>query len=142
MKELIRCQKCLTPSTRPRVGFDSIGVCNACNHWEERKNLDWTSRKNELNKICAKYRKNDGGFDVIVPGGGGKDSSYVAWMLKNEFDMNPLCVCATPPLSTELGRLNLDNFAKSGFNLVEITSNPKIGSIIAKNAFKKYGKAT
>ena len=25
------CKKCVTPDSRPRVVFDSDGVCNACN---------------------------------------------------------------------------------------------------------------
>lgn len=135
-----RCIKCLTPETRPRVKFDDKGVCSACLHWESKKKLDWRSRKDELSRTCDRFRKNDGSFDVIVPGGGGKDSSYVAWQLKNEYGMNPLCVCATPTLSTELGRQNLDNFAKSGFNLVEVTSNPEIAKLISRKAFIKFGQ--
>ena len=136
-----RCIKCLTPSTRPRITFDENGVCSACNFSMKKKDfIDWDKRKKELHEICNKYRKNNGDFDVLVPGGGGKDSSYVAWMLKNEFNMNPLCVCAVPPLPTELGNKNLSNFAASGFNILQITPNLKISKQIARNAFIKYGQ--
>ena len=30
MKKIFRCKKCLTPSLRPRVKFNSKKVCNAC----------------------------------------------------------------------------------------------------------------
>ena len=133
-----RCKKCLTPNTRPRVKFVK-GICNACINWEEKKKINWKSRKNQLSKVCDKFRKNDGSYDVIVPGGGGKDSSYVAWMLKNKYEMNPLCVCVQPPLDTEIGKKNLDNFVNSGFNLIEIKPNRKVTKIIAKNALLKYG---
>ncbi len=137
-KEFYRCFRCLTPNTRPRVKFKN-GICNACINWENKKNIDWNRRKKLLAKYCNKFRKSDGSFDVIVPGGGGKDSSYVAWMLKNKFNMNPLCVCVQPPLDTKIGKQNLDNFISAGFNVIEIKPNRKVSKIIAKNAFIKYG---
>jgi len=93
-----------------------------------------------LKKICDRYRKNDGSFDVVVPGGGGKDSSYVAWMLKNKLGMNPLCVCAVPPLFTDLGRKNLRRFAESGFTVLEVTPNAEVSRKIGREAFVKYGQ--
>ena len=135
---LVRCKKCLTPSTRPRVRFID-GVCNACINWEYKKNINWSKRKKELHELCDRFRRNNGSYDVVVPGGGGKDSSYVAWKLKNEFNMNPLCVCVQPPLDTDLGKKNLDNFANAGFNVIEIKPNRKHTSKIARNALIKYG---
>ena len=133
-----RCKKCLTPNTRPRVTFID-GICNACINWKDKEKISWNKRIKALKIICDKYRSKDGSFDVIVPGGGGKDSSYVAWMLKNKFNMNPLCVCVQPPLDTEIGKKNLDNFVNAGFNLLEIKPNRVITKIIAKNAFIKFG---
>tara|TARA_B100000700_G_C14880032_1_gene777620 strand:- start:42 stop:1136 length:1095 start_codon:yes stop_codon:yes gene_type:complete len=135
---LIRCKTCLTPCTRPRVKFID-GVCNACINWENKKKINWNERRKQLDQLCNKFRKNDGSYDVIVPGGGGKDSSYVAWKLKTEFKMNPLCVCVQPPLDTILGKKNLDNFVNSGFNVIEIKPNRMHTSKIAKNALIKYG---
>ena len=136
-----RCKKCLTPSTRPRISFDENTVCSACHHNENKeKNINWQERKEELERLCDKYRKNNGEFDVIVPGGGGKDSSYVAYKLKHDYGMNPICVCAVPPLPTELGATNLRNFAASGFNVLEITPNLKISKEVARNALIKHGQ--
>ena len=133
-----RCLICLTPNTRPRVQFVN-GICNACINWKTKKNIKWDKREKELNRLCNKYRSKDGSFDVVVPGGGGKDSSYVAWKLKNRYKMNPLCVCVQPPLDTNLGKVNLDNFTKSGFNVLEIKPNRAVTSSLAKKAFTKYG---
>ena len=58
-----------------------------------KKKINWESEK--IN--CQKYvinLENDGSYDVIVPGGGGKDSSYVAWMLKNNAN-KIMCMCST-----------------------------------------------
>ena len=77
--------------------------------WKKRKKLDWSKRIEILNKILDQNRKSDGNYDCVVPVSGGKDGSYVAYNLKNKFDMNPLCITVTPPLPLELGKkiLNL-----------------------------------
>lgn len=138
--ELKYCKKCVMPSTRPRIVFDKDGVCSACRFQKRKKTIDWNARKKELQKICNKFRSKDGSFDVIVPVGGGKDSSYVAWQLKHEMGMHPLCVSAKPPLSTLIGKKNLENFAESGFTVMEVTPNPIVGRKIAKQGLIKYGQ--
>ena len=39
------CKKCVTPDSRPRVVFDSDGVCNICNFVSVKKNTDWKKEK-------------------------------------------------------------------------------------------------
>ena len=65
--------------------------------------------------LCDKYRSNNGSFDVIVPGSGGKDSAYVAHQLKYKYKMNPLCVTWAPISLYKIGLDNLDAFIKAGF---------------------------
>ena len=106
------CKNCVTPITRPRVVFDDNGTCNACNWAEKKKDIDWAGRQNILTELLDAVRKKEG-WDVIVPCSGGKDGSYVAWKMKHEYNMNPLCVTFSPPIPTEIGRKNLENFRKS-----------------------------
>ena len=61
------------------------------------------SRLTELEQLLDKHRRNDGGFDVLVPVSGGKDGSYVAYNLKHKFKMNPLAITVTPALPLSLG---------------------------------------
>ncbi len=118
------CNKCVMPSTRPRITFNQEGVCNACVHAEnKKKSIDWARRKTELHALCDKYRRQDGYFDVLVPGSGGKDSVYVAWKLKHEFGMHPLCVTMSPALPTEIGKQNLTKFIQAGFDHLLVTPN-------------------
>ena len=52
---------------RPRITFNEKGICSACQFADYKNNIiDWKNRKFELEKICDKFRKNDGSFDVIV----------------------------------------------------------------------------
>ncbi len=130
------------PETRPRIGFDERGVCNACIWADEKKQIvDWGSRGRGLEKLCAENRsRNANGFDCLVPVSGGKDSSYVAYMMKHRMKMHPLTVTIAPPLSFPLGDRNLENFIYSGFDHVRITPNPDVGAKIAKTAFIEQGQ--
>ena len=127
------CKRCVTPITRPRVVFTD-GVCNGCLWAEEKKTINWDERRERLQAICNQYRSQNY-YDIVVPVSGGKDGSYVAWKMKHEFGMHPLCVTFAPPIQTELGRQNLNNFRQSGFDLIEIRPNPNIYARLCKRMF-------
>jgi len=133
------CTKCVTPSTRPRVQFNEHGVCNACT-WHDKKQsiIDWHEREQKLSELCDMFRK-PSGFDVIVPCSGGKDGSYVAWRLKHDLGMHPLCITLRPQMQTPIGRQNLENFISSGFDHLMISPNPSVYKQFAKKAFIERG---
>jgi N-acetyl sugar amidotransferase len=114
------CSNCLSMSTRPRISFDERGWCNACVWAEKKKTLDWPSRQKELEQLLDKHRRNDGGFDCLVPVSGGKDGSYVAFNLKHKYGMNPLALTITPALALNLGEQNLKAFVASGYNHISV----------------------
>jgi N-acetyl sugar amidotransferase len=114
------CSRCLTMSTRPRISFDSKGVCNACLWNEEKANLDWSKRQQELESLLSEFRSHGERFDCLVPVSGGKDGSYVAYQLKHKYGMNPLAVTITPALPLALGEENLKSFIESGYNHLSI----------------------
>ncbi len=138
-KEVVYCKKCTISNQRPRISFDTNGICSACNFSKFKKNIDWNSRELELQKLCDKFRKNTGEYDVIVPCSGGKDGSFVAHQLKTKYGMRPLCVTWAPHVYTDLGRQNLDNFIKSGFNHILGTSDPEITKKLTYLSFRELG---
>jgi len=139
MAEIFWCKTCLNMSTRPRIEFNDNGSCNACEWSEEKKQLDWSKRIVELEKILSKYR-NKSNFDCIVPVSGGKDGTYVADQLKNRFSINPLCVTIRPALELEVGKINLENFLAEGINHIHINPNLKAMSKLDKIGFTEYGQ--
>ena len=120
------CTNCLNMSTRPRITFDNRGFCNACQWMEEKKVIDWSKRQLELEKLLNKHRSEDGGFDCITTVSGGKDGSYVSYMLKHKYNMNPLAITVRPALATGIGDQNLLNFIQSGFDHVHLSPNTKV----------------
>lgn len=119
-KEIFWCKNCVSMSTRPRITFDTNGICNACQWSINKKKLDWRNKVYELEKLLNKYRKKDGSYDCLVPVSGGKDGSYIAYNLKHKYNMNPLCVTIRPPLPSKLGDKNLQNFINSGYSLISV----------------------
>lgn len=133
------CVKCVTPDTRPRVEFDEHGVCNACLHDDYKKTVDWEKRFNELGKICDKYRKNDGSFDIIVPVSGGKDSTYIAFQMRDKLKMNPLTITFQHPMPTQIGFRNWFNFINSGFSNILVTPDQRQYRKFARDQLIKRG---
>jgi len=128
------------PESRPRITFNEKGVCNACQHAKAKSaTIDWDARWSSLEALCDKYR-GKGHWDVLVPCSGGKDGSYVAWRMKHDLGMNPLCVTLSPQLPTEVGKKNLENFKKAGFDHITVSPDPDIYRELAIKGLKEQGR--
>jgi N-acetyl sugar amidotransferase len=139
-KEVKFCKKCVISNQRPRIKFDKRGVCNACNYTERKRlEIDWEKREEELHKLLDRHRKDNGEFDVICPGSGGKDSAYVAHQLKYKYGMHPLTVTWAPNAYTDVGWKNLQNFIHSGFDNILGTPNGIVHRRMTKIAFEELG---
>ena len=108
------CKRCVMPDTRPGSIFDNKGVCQACYNHEKGEMVDWKKRKEELGKLCDKYRRQDGYYDCVIPVSGGKDSQFQTYMMKEVMGMNPLLICVSDPFThTATGIHNLRNLGES-----------------------------
>ena len=132
------CKKCFVPSTRPRITFNSDGVCNACEWAEEKKDINWDKRQRFFGTICDKYRGNGRDTDCIVPWSGGKDSIYVAYRMR-DFGMTPLLVTVLPHLETDIGKWNRQNMCKD-FEHLEINLKEDKYRSLAKKYFIEDGR--
>lgn len=133
------CRNCVMPDTKPDLHIDENGICNACNSYKVRENIDWEERKRELLNIVNKYRdKNESNWDCIVPVSGGKDSTYqVIRML--QLGINPLCVTATTCDLSDIGRQNIENIKRLGVDYVEFSPNKVIRKKLNKIGLNKVG---
>ena len=146
-EEVAFCPKCVMSNQRPTsavefkhtkdskkttMNFDEEGVCDACRTAEIKDNIDWGMREEELIKLLDKHRKNDGSYDCLVPGSGGKDSAYQAHVLKYKYNMNPLTVTWPPILYTDYGLKNWKNWLDSGFDNISFYRNGKVMKLLTK----------
>lgn len=141
MADVFWCSTCLNMSTRNRIEFDAKGRCNACVWSEEKKTFNWAPRHEELEQLFKKHRTaSTSAFDIIVPISGGKDGSYVTYSSKTRFGMNPLCVTVHPPLRSQIGVQNVENFKKAGFPLIEVNPPFEAMRLLNKRGFVDQGR--
>jgi len=147
-EEVKFCTKCVMSNQRPAsavefkhtkdskkitMNFDSEGVCDACRHAEQKDLIDWEERERELVELLDKYRRNDGQYDCLVPGSGGKDSAYQAHILKYKYGMNPLTVTWPPILYTDYGYKNFMNWINvGGFDNISYNQNGVTQKLLTK----------
>ena len=151
-QEVKFCKKCVISNQRPSsvvefkhdnsdkkptIDFDNNGVCSACNYHEQKmKHVDWDIREKDLLKLLDRFRKNDGSYDVVVPGSGGKDSAFTSHVLKYKYGMNPLTVTWAPHLYTDIGWENFQNWMhEGGLDNILFTPNGKLHRKLTQLAF-------
>jgi len=147
----IYCSNCLMSNQRPNMCAEHYhtkdkhkefinfknNLCDACLLVKKKqKDIDWKEREFELNKLLDKYRSKNSSYDVIVPGSGGKDSFYVAHMLKYKYKMNPLTCTFAPNIYTDWGRHNFYSWLNTGFSNYLFTTNPVVHSFITRLALE------
>lgn len=125
------CKTCLIPDTRPDTHFVD-GQCSACRSHNNRPNIDWAERKDELYRLLDRH---DG--RCIVPSSGGKDSTaQVLTMLELGADVT--VVTATTCHLTEIGRQNIDNLARFA-RTIEVSPNKTVRAKLNRLGLEMVG---
>ena len=152
--DVIFCKKCTMNNQRPAstvefkqtdkenkqtLAFGEDGICDACRYAEMKKSINWEDRHKELDNLCSRFRRNDGRYDVIVPGSGGKDSVQAAHVLKYRYNMNPILITWPPALYTSTGKRNFDAWLDAGFANYTYNQNKKLHKFLTKKAFLNLG---
>lgn len=140
------CIRCIQPDSRPGIYFDENGVCGACLWEEKKKSIDWDTRFNELVKIAEWAKKiSSSNYDCVIGVSGGKDSTKQALVARDRLGLRPLLVNSEPEGITDIGRHNIENLKKLGFDVISLRPNPKTMQKLVKRDFFKYlnpGKIT
>ena len=150
--QVLFCSRCVISNQRPSsvpefmhtanckkttIEFDEDFVCDACRVAENKMyHIDWEMREKELIELCDKYRRNDGSYDCLIPGSGGKDSFYASHILKYKYGMNPLTMTWAPHIYTDWGWANLQAWIHAGFENHLITANGKVHRLLTRLALE------
>ena len=151
-EEVRFCTRCVISNQRPSstiefrnsrddakqtIGFDDAGVCAACRYQEVKAaQINWEEREQELEVLCDRYRSSSG-YDVVVPGSGGKDSAFTSHVLKYKYGMNPLTVTWAPHMYTDIGFRNFENWMHvGGLDNILFTPNGRLHRYLTRLAFQ------
>lgn len=151
-EQVIFCKKCVISNQRPSstvefqhqkndkksvIAFNEEQICAACDYAvTKERTINWQKREEQLLRLLDKFRKPNGGYDVVVPGSGGKDSAYTSHILKYKYGMNPLTVTWAPHQYTEIGWKNFENWMHvGGLDNILFTPNGKLHRLLTKLAF-------
>ncbi len=147
-KQVSYCKTCVISNQRPNsaveykhtkdtkkatINFNTDGVCDACTFTERKRNsIDWVDREKQLRELCDKHRKNDGSYDCILPGSGGKDSFYASHILKTKYGMHPLTVTWAPHVYTDWGWKNFQCWIHAGHDNYLMTPNGRVHRLLTR----------
>lgn len=147
-ERVIYCKRCVISNQRPTstaefkhtinskkatMNIDGEGICDACRYADIKETIDWKAREEELLALLDKYRRNDGYYDCIVPGSGGKDSAYQAHILKYKYGMHPLTITWPPIMYTDYGYRNFRKWIEvGGFDNISFNQNGKTMKLLTR----------
>jgi N-acetyl sugar amidotransferase len=89
------CTNCIMDTTDSSIIFDDKGVCDYCNNYFNNILPNWHPDENgerEIMKVVEEIKKNGSGkdHDCLIGISGGLDSSYLVYVAKVKFGLNPL----------------------------------------------------
>lgn len=130
------CKRCILTDTFPGIWFAEDGICNYCHEWDRQwANFNFDLAEKELKEIfrVAKAKKRQ--YDCLLPYSGGRDSSYVVYLCKYKYGLNPLVIT--------FNNLFMSAYAKNNiFSMVDILNVDHIYFTFQPALLKKYYKAT
>lgn len=134
------CSSCVLPDTRPNLSIGEDGVCNACKSHGTKRDIDWTSRAEQLRSVVdwAKQSASPTGYDCVIPVSGGKDSTWQT-ICCLKLGLRPLAVTWKTPARTAIGQQNLDNLISLGVDHIDYRINPKVEAHFMVKAFERHG---
>ena len=86
-----RCTRCVLPETFPGIQFDEEGVCQYCRHAPEpeRRTEQKAKLRARFEALVAEVR-GESGYHGLMSWSGGKDSTYVLWLMRHEYNLRVL----------------------------------------------------
>lgn len=114
MKEYKQCSRCVMDTTVNDIVFNDEGICNYCQQYESRIENEMIKNKEKtLSKLIDKIKKSGEGrdYDCLIGISGGVDSSYVAYLVKEQ-GLRPLAVHLDNGWNSELAVSNIEKLLK------------------------------
>ncbi|MFT6734270.1 MAG: N-acetyl sugar amidotransferase [Polaribacter sp.] len=136
------CKRCLYPENHAlNIIFDDAGVCSGCRVHEEKYEIDWNKKENELAELLSQYKGQEGtSYDCVIPVVGTGDDFFIVDLVKNKYGLNPLLVTYNTHFSTKVGVRNLARLiSELDCDHMMSTVGPDTIKEISKITLEKFG---
>jgi len=112
------------PKNYPDITFNENGICNLCLNEKPLINFEEKRRcKQEFEEYVEKI-KGKGEYDCLLLFSGGKDSTYLLYVLKEKYGLNVLAVTVDTALGSSIAKINIKKCVDY-FNVDHITVTPE-----------------
>lgn len=121
MNEIQMCTRCIMSANYPGLKFNDEGLCEFC-YTDNAEKIDWDQKRNELDARIEKIKAKATRYHAVVPWSGGKDSTYVLWVLTKIYGLKVLAVNVDNGFKSETAYKNLSSISKQlGIDLITLT---------------------
>lgn len=117
MRKYQICTRCVMDTTDSKITFDENGVCDHCRNFDKNIAPYWKPNENrfdELEELAKKIRsagkKSD--YDCILGLSGGADSSYLAYIAKEDMHLRPLAFVVDTGWNLNVAVENIEKIVK------------------------------
>jgi hypothetical protein len=120
------CSKCVCGSGLPGLTIDEGGICSECR--QDSLVAPPTQKLVDVMEGAFKqFRNTQAPYDVLVMASGGKDSSYLQYMLKEKYGLRILACMVVHPFVNDLAAGNAEHVSrKIGVDLVKFLADGEI----------------
>lgn len=104
-EDLLRCSSCVLPRNTTAIPFDESGTCSLCNAAKAHEPIPASSPRAEgdLEDLLEKIRARGRGrpYDCLVGLSGGRDSTYLLWLLVTKHKLRCLAAYYRTPFTPD-----------------------------------------
>lgn len=118
-EDIFYCKKCINHTGCLSVEIDEDGICNHCKNPDKFFVVSISpemklQKLNEIEKIMEKMKNNHGKqeYDCIVGYSGGKDSTYLIYLLTVKYNLNVLAVTVNTGYMNKIAFQNIQQTIK------------------------------
>jgi hypothetical protein len=127
--DLPKCPRCLLPGQFRFIEFDDAGLCNYCRvHGsviDETRDPQTRMRLSAL--IASRCLAREGDYDCLVAYSGGKDSTYVLKLMRQDFGLRTLALTIDNGFLPEAAKRNVAlGVGRLGVDHVWVTAPPRV----------------
>jgi hypothetical protein len=112
--KLERCNSCILPTSANHIDFDDNGTCSLCNSAKQLSVIhqDMLGCEDRLDSEIRKIRERGKGrpFDCVVGVSGGRDSTYLLYLLVHKHNLKCLAAYYRTPFTSDVIDANVKRF--------------------------------